>query len=92
MNELEGVTLVAVVAIAFSLNALPAVCQDQSAAAAPDSAAAPSPLQNPFYMYPWLANTAPAISGNINAQGMTPEWMNFQWMMNFVGEVELEKS
>lgn len=40
-----------------------------------------SPLQNPFYLFPWLANTAPSISSNINSQGMSAEWLNMQWMM-----------
>jgi len=45
------------------------------------NAQATSPMQNPFYLFPWMANTAPSISSNINAQGMSSEWMNMQWMI-----------
>jgi uncharacterized protein (DUF302 family) len=44
-------------------------------------APAQNPLQNPFYLFPWMANTTPSISSNINSQGMSSEWMNMQWMM-----------
>jgi uncharacterized protein (DUF302 family) len=42
---------------------------------------AQNPLQNPFYLFPWMANSTPSIAANINAQGMSSEWMNMQWMM-----------
>jgi uncharacterized protein (DUF302 family) len=38
-------------------------------------------MQNPFYLFPWMANSTPSISSSINAQGMSSEWMNMQWMM-----------
>ena len=34
---------------------------------------APNPMQNPFYLYPWLANTAPSINSNIGAQGISAD-------------------
>ena len=40
-----------------------------------------SPMQNPLNLFPWMANTTPSISSSINAQGMSSEWMNIQWMM-----------
>ena len=40
-----------------------------------------NPMQNPLYMFPWLAqNTAPMAAG-IQSQGVPTQWMNMQWMM-----------
>ena len=69
-----------VVVLSFYLN--PAASQENCAPGdAQCNAQAQSPLQNPFYLFPWMANTAPSISANINSQGMSAEWMNVQWMM-----------
>jgi uncharacterized protein (DUF302 family) len=69
-----------VVVLSFYLN--PAASQENCAPGdAQCNAQAQSPLQNPFYLFPWMANTAPSISANINSQGMSAEWMNMQWMM-----------
>ncbi|UCH41574.1 MAG: DUF302 domain-containing protein [Gammaproteobacteria bacterium] len=76
------VRLVAIAAIILSMYILPATGQESSAPAQPDAAAAAaSPLQNPFYLFPWMANTTPALSAEINAQGLSSEWMNMQWML-----------
>jgi uncharacterized protein (DUF302 family) len=69
-----------VIVLSFYLN--PAASQENCAPGdAQCNAQAQSPLQNPFYLFPWMANTAPSISANINSQGMSAEWMNVQWMM-----------
>lgn len=68
------------VLLSFCLN--PVASQENCAPGdAQCNAQAQSPLQNPFYLFPWMANTAPSISANINSQGMSAEWMNVQWMM-----------
>ncbi len=76
------VRLVAIAAVVLSMYMLPATGQENSAN--PDPAASPqaiNPLQNPFYLFPWMANTTPGLSAEINAQGLSSEWMNMQWMM-----------
>jgi uncharacterized protein (DUF302 family) len=61
---------------------LPASGQDTGTAAEPEaSPQAASPLQNPFYLFPWMAYTTPGLSAQMNAQGLSTEWMNMQWMM-----------
>jgi uncharacterized protein (DUF302 family) len=40
-----------------------------------------NPYQNPFYLFPWMANTTPGLAAGIQAQGMSTEWMNMQWMV-----------
>jgi uncharacterized protein (DUF302 family) len=74
--------LIAILAIAFAIVMQPALSQENCTAGEPGcNAPVSSPLQNPFYLFPWLANTTPSISSNIYAQGMSSEWMNMQWMM-----------
>ncbi|MDH3449089.1 MAG: DUF302 domain-containing protein [Gammaproteobacteria bacterium] len=73
---------VAIIALMLSIHSLPAASQENCAPG--DANCAPpavSPLQNPFYLFPWMANTTPALSAEINAQGLSSEWMNMQWMM-----------
>jgi uncharacterized protein (DUF302 family) len=38
-------------------------------------------MQNPFNLFPWMAQTAPAMTSGINAQGLDSGWMSMQWMM-----------
>jgi len=76
------VRLVAITTVILSMYMLPAASQENSPTSEPSvSPQAPSPLQNPFYLFPWLANTTPGLSAEINAQGLSSEWMNMQWMM-----------
>ena len=76
------VRFIVTMTIALSFSMPPALSQENCAAGEPGCNAAPaSPLQNPFYLFPWMANTTPSITSNINAQGMSSEWMNMQWMM-----------
>ena len=76
------VRLVAMTVIVLSFYLNTAASQENCAPGdAQCNAPAQSPLQNPFYLFPWMANTAPSISANINSQGMSAEWMNVQWMM-----------
>ncbi|MDH3635614.1 MAG: DUF302 domain-containing protein [Gammaproteobacteria bacterium] len=73
---------IAITAIALSMVPHPVASQEKCTAGEPGcDAPVVSPLQNPFYLFPWLANTTPSISSNINSQGMSSEWMNMQWMM-----------
>ena len=44
-------------------------------------AAPQNPVQNPFYMFPWMTQTVPQVASGMNAQGVSTEWMNMQWMM-----------
>jgi uncharacterized protein (DUF302 family) len=70
----------AAVVLSFYMN--PAASQENCAQGdAGCNAAAQSPMQNPLNLFPWMANTTPSISSSINAQGMSSEWMNIQWMM-----------
>ena len=70
----------AVVVLSFYLN--PALSQENCAPGDPQcNAPTQSPMQNPFYLFPWMANSTPSISSGINAQGMSSQWMNMQWMM-----------
>ncbi len=76
------VRLVAIAAVILSMYMLPAASQETGTTA--DPAASPqvaSPLQNPFYLFPWMANTTPGLANEINSQGLSSEWMNMQWMM-----------
>lgn len=76
------VRLVAIAAVILSMYMLPAASQESGTTA--DPAASPqaaSPLQNPFYLFPWMANTTPGLASEINSQGLSSEWMNMQWMM-----------
>ena len=74
--------LLAITAITFWIVLHPVASQQNCAYGEPGcDAPVTSPLQNPFYLFPWMANTAPSISSNINSQGMSSEWMNMQWMM-----------
>jgi len=76
------VRLVAIAAVIMSLYMLPASGQETGTTVEPDaSPQAASPLQNPFYLFPWMANTTPGLSAEMNAQGLSTEWMNMQWMM-----------
>ena len=73
---------VAIIAVILSLYLLPAAAQEGDAAPEQSSAApAASPVQNPYYLYPWMANTTPGLAAEINAQGLSTEWMNMQWML-----------
>jgi len=77
-----SVRLIALTVVVLSFYLNPAASQENCAPGdAQCNAQAQSPLQNPFYLFPWMANTAPSISANINSQGMSAEWMNVQWMM-----------
>lgn len=77
-----SVRLIALTLVLLSFCLNPAASQENCAPGdAQCNAQAQSPLQNPFYLFPWMANTAPSISANINSQGMSAEWMNVQWMM-----------
>jgi len=77
-----SVRLIAMTVIVLSFYLNPAASQENCAPGnAQCNAQAQSPLQNPLYLFPWMANTAPSISANINSQGMSAEWMNMQWMM-----------
>ena len=70
----------AAVVLSFYMN--PAASQENCAQGdAGCNAAAQSRMQNPLNLFPWMANTTPSISSSINAQGMSSEWMNIQWMM-----------
>ncbi len=76
------VRFVAIAAVMLSIYVLPASSQENEATAeAETSTQAVNPLQNPFYLFPWMANTTPGLSAEISAQGMSTEWMNMQWMM-----------
>ena len=76
------VRLVAIAAVILSMYMLPAAGQENSSAADPASGPqAVNPLQNPFYLFPWMANTTPGLAAEIDAQGLSSEWMNMQWMM-----------
>ena len=77
-----SVRLIALTVVVLSFYLNPAASQENCAPGdAQCNAQVHSPLQNPFYLFPWMANTAPSISANINSQGMSAEWMNVQWMM-----------
>jgi uncharacterized protein (DUF302 family) len=77
-----SVRFVAIAAVMLSIFVLPAAGQENEATAeAETSPQSVSPLQNPFYLFPWMANTTPGLSAEISAQGMSTEWMNMQWMM-----------
>ena len=73
--------LAAIAVLLVSMYLPPAAAQE-SAATASTTATPPatSPLQIPFYLYPWMANTTPQLAAEINAQGLSTEWMNMQWM------------
>ena len=76
-----GVRFVAVIAVIMSLY-WPAVSAQQNCAPE-DPGCTPqvmNPYQNPFYLFPWMANTTPGLAAGIQAQGMSSEWMNMQWM------------
>lgn len=76
------VRLVAIAAVILSMYLQPAYSQESGAVAEPEAAPqAVNPLQNPFYLYPWMANTTPGLAAEINAQGLSSEWINMQWMM-----------
>jgi uncharacterized protein (DUF302 family) len=76
------VRLVAIAVVILSMYMLPAASQDNSSTADPASSPqAVNPLQNPFYLFPWIANTTPGLAAEIDAQGLSSEWMNMQWMM-----------
>jgi len=76
------VRLIVIIAILLAIYIHPAASQEKCAPGDPGcNTQAANPLQNPFYLFPWMANTTPAISSNINAQGMSSQWMNMQWMM-----------
>ena len=47
----------------------------------PDSQGCNKPGANPFAVFPWMANMLPGMSANMNAQGISSQWMNIQWMM-----------
>ncbi len=66
----------------LSLSLQPVFAQEDCAPGDPGCAPqAANPLQNPFYLYPWLAGAAPGVNQNIQAQGVSADWMNLQWMM-----------
>jgi len=65
-----SVRLIAMTVIVLSFYLNPAVSQENCTPGdAQCNARAQSPQQNPFYLFPWMANTAPSISANINSQG-----------------------
>lgn len=73
----------AIAALLLSFFVMPAQAQQQqpaTGAAAPNASQPANPLQNPYYLFPWMAATAPAMGSGIGAQGMGNEWMNLQWM------------
>ena len=77
-----SVRFAAIATILLSIYVLPAAGQENEATAeAETSPQAVSPLQNPFYLFPWMANTTPGLTAEISAQGLSTEWMNMQWMM-----------
>ena len=47
----------------------------------PDSQGCNKPGANPLAVFPWMANMLPGMSANMNAQGISSQWMNIQWMM-----------
>ncbi len=66
----------------LSLSLQSAIAQQNCAPGDPGCAPqAASPLQNPFYLFPWLAGAADGVTQNIQAQGVSADWMNLQWMM-----------
>ncbi len=79
--------LTAVTLILVSLSWLPVhgqqVNEQQGCSAADaDCAQMPqNPLQNPFYLFPWMTQTMAPVASGINAQGMSSQWMNMQSMM-----------
>ena len=76
------VRLIAITVVLLSFYLNPIAAQENCVPGdAQCNAQTQNPLQNPFYLFPWMANTAPSISANINSQGMSAEWMNVQWMM-----------
>jgi len=77
-----SVRLIVMTVVVLSFYLKPVVSQDNCAPEdAQCNAPAQSPMQNPFYLFPWMANSTPSISSGINAQGMSSQWMNMQWMM-----------
>ncbi len=78
------VRLVSIAAILLSMYLLPAAGQGNetpNGTAAGAGAQTANPLQNPFNLFPWMANAAPGLSAGIGSQGISAEWMNMQWMM-----------
>ena len=76
------VRLIAIVATILMTALMPVSAQETAAAeTAENTPPAANPLQNPFYLYPWMANTTPGLASEIGAQGLSTEWMNMQWMM-----------
>ena len=74
--------LIAIIFIALSLYLSPATAQQGCEEGDPEcTAASTGAMQNPFSLFPWMMNTAPAVSSQMSAQGMPTQWMNMQWMV-----------
>ena len=77
-----SVRLIASLALLLGLSLQPVAAQQNCAPGEPGCAPAyVNPMQNPFYLFPWLANSAPDMTANMQAQGVSSEWMNMQWMV-----------
>jgi uncharacterized protein (DUF302 family) len=73
--------LVALTAILLSFYMLSAGAQNLPCTEGAPGCNTQSPMQNPFNLFPWMAQTAPAMTSGINAQGLDSGWMSMQWMM-----------
>ena len=71
------VRLAAILAVFLSIYMLPAASQQECDPANPECASNASPYQT----FPWMADNLPGMSANMNAQGISSQWMNMQWMM-----------
>jgi uncharacterized protein (DUF302 family) len=69
--------LAAIAALMIAIHIQPAASQDNCEPGSPGCA----PVANPLQLYPWLASAMPGMSTNMNAQGISTQWMNMQWMM-----------
>lgn len=68
--------------LALWLFARPAIAQENCITGEADcTPRAVNPMQNPFYLFPWLAQTSAPVAAGIQAQGQSSQWMNMQWMM-----------
>jgi uncharacterized protein (DUF302 family) len=72
----------AMAVLLLSIGAQGASAQENCAPGDPGcTSQATNPYQNPFYLFPWMANTTPGLAAGIQAQGMSSEWLNMQWMV-----------
>ena len=75
------VRLIAVFTVILSIYMSSATGQENCAPGDPEcTPQAANPYQNPLFLYPWMANMTPGVAAGIQAQGMSGEWMNMQWM------------